>query len=71
MTSSERLASQRHRSSRPSTGWKGYWTLASMSRSRFLTMSAVLRKRSKLTSGSPFGATPGISDGFCELYVRS
>ena len=67
MASSDRDASHRQRSMRPSAGANVYCALASMSRSRFLTMRAALRKRSKLISGSPSGFAPAISDGFCAL----
>lgn len=68
--SSERHAIQRHRSITPWTGSSVYLLLASIRRSRHLTILAAVRYRSKLTSASP-SRVPATCEGFCALYVRS
>jgi len=68
--SSLNAATHKQRSKTPSTAGKFNLELASMRRSRLLTIVAVVRYRSKLMRGSRSRA-PAIRAGFCALYLRS
>jgi hypothetical protein len=68
--SSLNAAIHKQRSKTPSTAGKFNLELASMRRSKLLTIVAVVRYRSKLMRGSRSRA-PAKWAGFCALYLRS